>query len=99
MTDRETEPLPYRQLLAHLLTQVSAMEPRFRDFDARLIRFEVKIYAVARHRENKQLTGLQHKPGSWCRRVSYGVIRNIQIAGQQIYRGLLWQLTDHLDSQ
>jgi hypothetical protein len=72
---------------------------QLRDLGARLTRFEAKINAVARHHEYKQLTGLQHKSGSWCRMVSYGVIRDIQIDGKQIYRGLLWQLTDHLDNQ
>jgi hypothetical protein len=99
MTDHETEQLPYRQLSELLLIHDPAMEPRFRDLDARLTRFEAKIYAIARHHENKQLTGFQYKSGSWCRRISYGVIRDIQIDGKEVYRGLMWQLTDRLGSQ
>ena len=99
MTDHKTEQLSYSQLSALLLTHAPAMEPRFRDLDARLTRFEAKIHAVARHYENKQLTGFQFKSGSSCRRISDGVIRDIQIDGKEVYRGLLWQLTDRLASQ
>jgi hypothetical protein len=59
MTDQETDQLSDRRLLELILTRVSAMEPRFRDLDARLTRFE-RIYAAAMHfYERTRVDGLQ----------------------------------------